>query len=158
MVDNILVNPYIAARFNAFFDFEIRLGYLQSMQRDRRTDEGWQAPMGGELGFRMSRWGVFISDDLYVGKNLMPFYRRTGLDGLAYGADLYTGDPFYGTSRTVYNRTGIGYERRFANDNVAVRAEMVFQYNGSNIYYQQLVGISARICPTLYDKKNHTRK
>ena len=157
VVDNFLLNPYIGARFTAFFDFDIRLGYLLGMQRDRMLEEGWKLPMGGELGFRMSRWGVFISNDLYVGGNLMPFYDRTGKDGLAYADDLYTGDPFYGTPHKVYNRTGIGYERSFANDSVSVRAEMVLQCTGGHVYYQQLVGISARICPTLYDKRNHKR-
>lgn len=40
VVDNMLVNPHAGVRFNAFFDFDIRLGYLQSMQRDRRTEQG----------------------------------------------------------------------------------------------------------------------
>ena len=31
VVDNILINPYIGAKFNALLDFEVRIGYLQSM-------------------------------------------------------------------------------------------------------------------------------
>lgn len=157
VVDNVLINPYIGIKFHAFFDFNIRLGYLQGMQRDRRTEEGWKAPMGGELEFRISRWGVFIDNNLYVGKNLMPFYNRTGKDDAAYADALYTGDPFYGTRHTVYNRTGIGYSRSFINERVKVYAEMVFQYNGKNMYCQQLIGVSARICPTIYDKAKHNK-
>lgn len=157
VVDNLLLNPYIGARFTAFFDFDIRLSYLQSLQRDRRTEEGWKAPMGGELYFRISRWGVFIDNNLYVGKSLTPFWNALGKDGLPYADDLYTGDPFYGTEHRVYNRTGIGYERKFLKDNLSVRAEMVLQCNGSKLYYQQLVGVSARICPTIYDKSKHKR-
>lgn len=157
VVDNVLVNPYIGIRFHAFFDFDIRLGYLQGLQRDRQLDEGWQLPMGGEFSFRFSRWGVFIDNNLYFGKNLMPFYNHTGKDGLAYGNNLYTGDPFYGTSHHIYNRTGIGYSRSFVADRVRVYAEMVLQYNGKNMYCQQLIGVSAAICPTLYDKAKHNK-
>lgn len=45
VVDNFLLNPYIGARFTAFFDFDIRLGYLLGMQRDRMLEEGWKLPM-----------------------------------------------------------------------------------------------------------------
>lgn len=158
VVDNVLINPYIGVKFDAFFAFDIRLGYLQAMQRDRLHEKGWKLPMGGEFNFRMSKWGVFIDNNLYFGKNLMPLYHTTGNDGLAYGSDLYTGDPFYGTPHNIYNRTGIGYERSFVKDRVSVRAEMVLQYNGRNMYFQQLIGVSAKICPTLYDKSKHTKK
>lgn len=157
VVDNVLINPYIGVRFNAFFDFDIRLGYLQGMQRDRRMNEGWRTPMGGELSFRMSRWGVFLDNNLYFGKNLTPFYDHTGKDGLAYASNLYTGDPFYGTRHHIYNRTGIGYSRSFVADRVRVYAEMVLQCNGKNMYFQQLIGVSAAICPTLYDKAKHNK-
>ncbi len=157
VVDNVLINPYIGVRFNAFFDFDIRLGYLQGLQRDRCLSEGWRAPMGGEFSFRFSRWGVFIDNNLYFGKNLMPLYHHVGKDSQAYASALYTGDPFYGTRHTIYNRTGIGYERSFVKDRISVRAEMVMQYNGSKMYFQQLIGVSARICPTLYDKAKHNK-
>lgn len=157
VVDNIIINPYLGARFSAFFDFDVRLGALLTMQRDRASHEGWKMPMGGEFRFRMERWGVFIENNLYVGDSLMPFYNTIGKDGEPYGGGLYAGDPFYGTTHKVYNRTGIGYERAFCNDNVKVRAEMVLQLNGKRLYCQQLVGISAAIAPTIYDKKNHKK-
>ena len=40
VVDNLVVNPYLGVAFNAFFDFDIRLGYLQTLQRDRLTGGG----------------------------------------------------------------------------------------------------------------------
>ena len=40
VVDNIVLNPYVGVNFKAFFDFDIRLGYLQTMQRDRLTGGG----------------------------------------------------------------------------------------------------------------------
>ncbi len=157
VVDNVLINPYIGAKFTAFFDWEFRLGYLQTMQQDRHLDEGWKVPMGGEFYFKFTRWGVFIDNNLYYGKNLAPMYHNLGNDGLKYGSALYSGDPFYGTRHNIYNRTGIGYERKFVGDRVSVRAEMVLQTDGTKLYCQQLIGVSARICPTLYDKAKHKK-
>ena len=48
VVDNITINPYIGVDFEAFFDFDIRLGYLQSLQRDRATGGG----LDGSYGWR----------------------------------------------------------------------------------------------------------
>lgn len=158
VVDNILLNPHIGARFSAVLDFEIRLGYLQSLQRDRQAAGGWQAPMGGELYFRMGWKGIFIDNNLYAGRSLTPFWHTVGKDGLPYAGELYTGDPLYGTTHGIYNRTGIGYERKFLDDCVSVYAEMVLQSTDSKLYFQQLIGVSARICPTIYDKTKHKKQ
>lgn len=155
VVDNMLINPYIGARFNTVIDIELRAGWLQSLQRDRRAHDGWKSPWGGEVYLRLGWKGIFIDNNLYAGKNLMPFRNTAGADGLYYGSSLYTCDPFYGTTHGIYNRTGIGYERSFLNDAISVRAEMVLQYNGAKLYCQQLVSINARICQTIYDKAKH---
>lgn len=154
VVDNITINPYIGVGFNAFFDFDIRLAYLQSLQRDRISGGGWLAPMGGELSFRMSRWGLFISNNIYVGKNLQPLYNAVGAEGTIYGADLYTADPFYGTTTGIYNRTGIGYERNFWRERIKVKAEMVLKTDGKRVYTQQIVALGVNLSPKLYDKAN----
>ena len=153
VVDNLMLNPYIGVKFNAFLDFDIRLGALVSAQRDRKTDEGWVLPAGGEFYFKMSRWGLYIDNNLYVGAGMTPYYNTVGKDGLPYADNLYTLDPFYGTQHKIYNRTGIGYCRSFAADRVSIKAEMALQYDGKKLYCQQLVGISATIAPTLYSKK-----
>ena len=158
VVDNLVVNPYLGVDFEAFFDFDIRLGYLQTLQRDRVTGGGWQRPMGGEFYFRMSRWGVFISNNLYVGNNLQPFYHSVGKEGTIYGADLYASDPFYGTTSGIYNRTGIGYERTFWKERLKVKAEMVLKTEGKRLYTQQIVALGVNIAPKLYDKANKKTK
>ena len=154
VVDDILINPYIGVNFNAFFDFDIRLGYLQSLQQDRLTGGGWQTPMGGELYLRLSRWGVFISNNLYVGKNLQPLYNLVGKEGTPYGADLYAGDPFYRTENIIYNRTGIGYERNFWKERIKVKAEFVLKTDGERLYNQQIISLAVNLSPKLYDKNN----
>ena len=152
VVDDMLINPYLGVGFNAFFDFNIRLGYLQSLQQDRLAGGGWQAPMGGELFFRMSRWGVYISNNLYVGKDLMPLYNSVGKEGTSYGADLYAGDPFYRTESGIYNRTGIGYERNFWKERIKVKAEFVLKTDGEKVYNQQIISLAVNLSPKLYDK------
>lgn len=157
VVDNALINPWLGAKFNAFFDFDVRLGYLQSYQRDRRLEDGVLFPKGGELYVKITKWGAYIDNNLYVGDNQMPFYDNRGHDGLRYAEGLYTGDVLYGTTSKVYNRTGIGYERSFSNDRVSVKAEMVLQYTGQKVMCSQLVGIAARFAPTIYDKSKHKK-
>lgn len=157
VVDNVMINPWIGAKFSAFFDFDLRLGYLQAYQRDRRLNNGTVFPKGGELYLRISKWGAYIDNNIYVGENLMPFYDVCGKDGERYAEGLYTGDVLYGTRSGIYNRTGIGYERKFCCDRVSVKAEMVLQYTGQNVMCSQLVGISAKFAPTIYDKSKHKK-
>ncbi len=158
VVDNITVNAFLGVDFTAFFDFDIRLGYLQSLQRDRLAESDWVAPLGAELFFRMSRWGVFISNNLYVGDNLQPFYNSVGKEGTPYGADLYASDPFYATPSGVYNRTGIGYERNFWKDRIKVKAEFVLKTDGERLYNQQIISLGVNIAPKLYDKTTKKTK
>ena len=40
VVDDIVINPYLGVDFKAFFNFDIRLGYLQSLQQDRLAGGG----------------------------------------------------------------------------------------------------------------------
>lgn len=152
VVDDIVVNPYIGVAFKAFFDFDIRLGYLQSLQQDRVTGGGWQTPYGTELYFRMSRWGVFVSNNFYIGDDLMPLYNSVGKEGTPYGADLYAADPFYRTESSYYNRTGIGYERNFWKERIKVKAEFVLKTDGERVYNQQIISLGVNLTPKLYEK------
>ena len=153
VVDDFVINPYIGVDFSMIVDIDARLGYLQSLQRDRLTGGGWQVPMGGELFFRVSCWGVFISNNLYVGKNLQPLYNSVGKEGTIYGADLYASDPFYGTTTGIYNRTGIGYERNLWVDRLKVKAEFVLKTDGKRLYNQQIISLAVNLAPKLYEKK-----
>lgn len=158
VVDDFVINPYIGVDFSMIVDIDARLGYLQSLQRDRLTGGGWQVPMGGELFFRVSCWGVFISNNLYVGKNLQPLYNSVGKEGTIYGADLYASDPFYGTTTGIYNRTGIGYERNLWVDRLKVKAEFVLKTDGKRLYNQQIISLGVNLSPKLYDKNKKTRE
>ena len=68
VVDLQLLNPCVRVRFNAFFDFDIKLGALLTAQRDRSFGHSWGKPCMGEFAFRISRWGLSLDERLYVGQ------------------------------------------------------------------------------------------
>lgn len=49
VVDLQLLNPCVGVRFNAFFDFDIKLGALLTAQRDRSFGHSWGKPCMGEF-------------------------------------------------------------------------------------------------------------
>ncbi len=145
VVDYFLVNPYGGIRFSAYFDFDLRLGYLQSVQRDRRIGRSW-SPKGGEFLFSMSRWGLSLRNHLFVGQNMMPMWD-------AYGSTVYTGSPFYGTTKHVYNKTAIDYERMFFHDTLGIKAGFVFHYDGVGLGVQQMLTLSVKLEKIVYKAK-----
>ncbi len=154
VVDNFTINPYLGVDFSMVVNVEARLGYLQTLQRDRLTGGGFQMPMGGEFFFKVSYLGIFLSNNIYVGKNLQPLYNSVGKEGTIYGTDLYASDSFYGTTTGIYNRTGIGYERNFCKERIKVKAEMVLKTDGKRLYNQQIISLGVNLAPKLYDKAN----
>lgn len=138
VVDHILLNPYVGYRYEGAYTFDARLGYLQSLQRDRRTEEGWKAPKGGRLALSVSRWGVCLLNELYVGENMLPFWD-------IYGYGLYAGTPFYGTPKKIYNQTAVTYNRRFFNNTVGVSAGFYFHYDGVGLGLQQILKVSVNL-------------
>jgi len=138
VTDNLLINPFVGTEFKAYFDFDIRAGFLFAPQRVRRFAEGWKKPCGGQIDFKMTRWGVKLENTLYFGENLMPYYA-------VHGAELYAGERFYSTTEHIYNRTMLGYERSFFDNSVRVEAGMIFHYDGTGLGTQQMVKLSVDI-------------
>ncbi|MEG1645223.1 MAG: hypothetical protein RR279_05180 [Alistipes sp.] len=146
VIDNILVNPYVGAKFTAYFDFDVRLGYLQGLQRDRHVEAGWVTPKGGQLDFTMSRWGVSFYNRLYVGQNQMPFYN-------SYGTDLYAGTSFYGTTEHFYEEVGFSYSQRFFHDTLGIKCGIGMEYDGTGWGTRQMLELSVNFLKTVYKKK-----
>lgn len=146
--DNLLLNPYVGWKFDAYFGFDVRTGMLFAPQRGRSVDNSWQKPCGGQIDIVIRKWGVKLENNLYVGGNLQPL-RYAVADpetGLTYGTDgLYAGESFYATTEHIYNRTWLGYENRFFNDTIAVEAGMVFHYDGTGMGTQQIVQLSVNL-------------
>lgn len=148
VTDNLLLNPHLGWAFNAFFDFDIRGGLLAAPQRGRSVDNHWRMPCGGQLDITISRWGVKLENNLYLGQNLQPLrgYIANAETGATYAAEgLYAGESFYATTKHVYNRTWLGYDRRFFHDTLHVEAGMVFHYDGTGMGTQQVVQLSVNL-------------
>ena len=146
--DYLIVNPYAGWSIEGRFAFDVKAGALFAPQRGRSVDHEWRKPYGGQLDLTISRWGVKIENNLYVGKNLQPLRGEIAnpATGITYGADgLYAGEAFYATTEHIYNRTWVGYDRRFFKDTMHVEAGMVFHYDGTGLGTQQVVKLSVDI-------------
>lgn len=147
VVDKIVINPYVGTRFNAYFDFDISLHYLQTLQRDRANEDSFRTPKGGMLQLRLSRWGLYLDEQLYVGENLQPYFSsfRSEAFPTGYGADLYSSERFFGTEGNVYNNTRIGYDRTFFDGTLSLNAYVAMQYDGYQWGTKQVVQLSVRL-------------
>lgn len=156
--DNLLANPFIGWGFNAFFDFDVRTGFLFAPQRARSLNTGWHKPCGAQIDFTMSKWGVKIQNNLYLGENLQPFYNDISNPdtGQTYGQEgLYAGERFYSTDKGIYNRTWVGYDRKFFKGTLGVQAGMVFHYDGTGMGTQQVVQLSVDLEKVFRGKNNN---
>ena len=147
VVDNMMVLPHVGARFNAYFDFDISLHYVQTFQRDRANEEKMRLPKGVMLKARMEKWGLYLDEQLYVGENLQPYYASFRSDAFpfGYGGDLYAGERLFGTADGIYNSTKIGYNKRFFNNTLHINTFIAMQYDGKVWGNKQVVQLSVRL-------------
>ena len=138
LTDNMLVNPFVGVEFDAYFDFNIKGGLLIAPQRARSLDNSWRMPKGGMLDVSLTKWGVKLENNLYLGQNLQPYYST-------YGGELYAGERFFSTTKGIYNRTEIGYDKSFFNNTLNIEAGMVFHYDGVGFGNQQVVKLSVNL-------------
>ena len=164
VVDLQLLNPCVGVKFNAFFDFDIKLGALLTAQRDRSFGHSWETPCMGEFAFRISRWGLSLDERLYVGDNIHPFFHGNDLDNgdgttthIPYGRELYPAESFFRTDQKVYSRTALSYRRSFFNDTVSVRAEFAAHHDGTALGTQQMLVVGVKLLKTVYNSKNHKK-
>ncbi|MFR9620499.1 MAG: hypothetical protein SNH63_04660 [Rikenellaceae bacterium] len=158
VVDNGLVAPYIGYghRFDGGLLFDLRVGYLQSLQQDRRYEDGWQTPAMWEFGFGVSRWGFTIENQLYLGDNLQPLYDGHTLDDgtvVTYGDMLYFGAQDFRTDGGYYNRSALSYDRVFGGGRVRLRGQLVFHTNAEGVANQQILELSVKLGKIVYKGK-----
>ena len=125
------------------------------MQRDRAVEDESHTPGGGLLQFRMSKWGVYIDEQIYVGGNLMPYYYSAPnrLFANGYGAELYAGSTLFGTrpywkgdgSSNTFFDTRIGYCNSFFGDTVSLNTFVAFQCDGENWGTRQMLELKINL-------------
>lgn len=156
VVDNAIVNPYVGTTFNAFFDFDIKLHGILTMQRDRAVEDEMQMPGGALLQLRLSKWGVYLDEQIYTGRNLMPYYYSAPNEVFAngYGSELYAGSTLFGTqpywegeidaSHTFFD-TRIGYQNSFFDNTVRLNTFIAFQCDGEKWGTRQMLQLSVNL-------------
>ena len=152
LVDNILINPYVRldlAQKTSMQTFDIRLGWLQAMQHNRKHVGHYVFPGGAHLDVEARKWNVAVKNMAFVGTDLMPYYNNFDEGGFKYGNSLYMGSPFYrvhddGTSAPgLYDRLEVAYEPSIGQY-VKIKVAAVFHFNGSHYSgSQQIVAIKA---------------
>ena len=156
VVDNAIANPYIGTQFSAFFDFDIKLHGILTMQRDRAVEEKMHMPGGALFQLRIAKWGVYINEQIYTGSNLMPYYYSAPNPAFAsgYGSDLYTGSTLFGTraywqtdklSPNLFFDTRIGYSNSFFDDTVNIDTFFAFQHDGVRMGTRQMLQLTVNL-------------
>jgi hypothetical protein len=152
VADNILAEPYIefelGGRRRVFSEFTLRLGYIQSLQRDREVSSEFKAPGLGEFSLRAVRSDLGISNSFYYGRDILPLYACTDTAGQAYADRLYLSDPFFRISPDGSDKAGF-YERLELfwapqlGRNLSLKFAVVFHANsGSYSGCQQIISLN----------------
>lgn len=164
VVDNIIVNPYLGTQFSAFFDFDIKLHAILTIQRDRAVEQSAHYPIGGMAELNISKWGVYLGEQIYTGDNLMPYYFAAPNADYAsgYGSDLYYGSTRYGTkpywikgqdsSHSIFD-TRIGYKNSFFNNSVSLNTFISIICEGNKCGTRQVLELSIKLHKDFSKKK-----
>ena len=155
VVDNILIYPFAGADFRtflpAFSALYVQVGWLQSFQRDRLYVDRFVKPGGMQIELGVERWGFGIYNTLYLGAGLMPYYDSVVEGQPAYGAELYPGDPFYRTTKNIYNRLEVYWRHRFPSG-VMFKVASVQHYDGTGWGWQQQIELEVPLSDKMFRK------
>ena len=140
VVDNVLLNPYLKLGFEHLVDIQklsLRVGWLQAMQNDRAMVGKYVFPGGAELDFEVQKWNVGIRNELFFGKDMMPYYSSVDPAGYTYSNLLYMGSPFYrvhddGKSGPgIADRLEVYYSPKIGNPYLDLKVSAIFHFNGN---------------------------
>ena len=148
VVDNFLLNPYVGADFSGWAGMQklgLRLGWLQTVQRDRALVGHFVFAGGGELLLDVKNWNAGVENRLFYSTDMMPYYDATDAAGYKYGNSLYFGDPFWqvspdGSGPGFYDRLEVYYEPVIASF-LRLRISAVMHFNGGFSGWQQIVSL-----------------
>lgn len=148
VTDNMILNAHIGRKFKTRFEYELKARFLIAPQRARTAKPGWTTPCGGQIDFSISRWGLKLENELYIGENLQPYLDivsnpDTGATFRDEG--LYAGERFYSTSEHIYNRTWLGYTQSFFKNTLLIDAGIIFHYDGTGLGTSQQVKLAVNL-------------
>lgn len=144
VVDNMMLTPFVGADISIptslrDVNLDVRVTYVQSLQRDRIMEGVWETPRGGEVFVEVEWYDVRLSNRLYVGRgSLFTYFDR-------YGEALYHGSPLYRTDRGIYDAVELSYCRSFFDGTVSVEAGMTMEYDGTGWGTRQWLSVGAKL-------------
>lgn len=164
VVDNILLNPYLHFEFAHLAKMQIlsfRLGWLQGMQNDRANVGKYVFPCGAELDIELKKWNVGIRNELFFGKDMLPYYNSTDVAGYKYGELLYLGSPFYRvhddeeTGFGLSDRLEVYYAPPIGTPYLNIKISAIFHFNGREYSgCRQMVSLKFNLQELLNRQKN----
>lgn len=156
VVDNIMLTPVVG--YKQQFEFKTKrplslmaeARYILSLQRDRRAENLWRTPQGGELLVGLEWYGVALRNRLYMGNNLQTHYDR-------YGSAVYYGLPFYRTESGIYDAIELCYKNSFFDNTINLEAGVAVEYDGTGWGTRQfiLLGVNLDYGVSLKKKINN---
>lgn len=147
--DNILAEPWVKVSTGGRLldNASLKLGYIQSLQRNRLEGSSFEAPSCVELETEISKYGFRLLNRLYFGRNLLSLYNRGDAAGNIFGERLYCSDPFFlmrddGSDEPgSYDRLSLSYSPPFGKV-LKLEFSAVFHFN--NLGYsgcQQVISL-----------------
>ncbi len=157
VVDNVLVSPYVGldlARVTGMDVADVKVAWVQTFQNDRTYVGEYVKPGGMQLDLNLSYWRLGVSNNLYLGDNLFPYWHWPYEDenGTEYAYHLYYGDPYYKTSSGVYDRLELYWEPKIIDD-VKVRISSIHHYDGHAWGWQQAVTLRLNLGGRLFGRR-----
>ncbi len=144
IVDYSALNMMVGYNYSGALDVNCKVGAFITAQRDRAEGEAsWQTPAMAELMVELKYNGLFISNELYLGKSVNPFF-----DGEGY--ELYTNECFFRGEGGVYNRTAFGYANSFFDDSVTINSAVALHYDGYAVASQYIVDVGVKLQKRVY--------
>ncbi len=154
VVDHNSVNPWIGVRLHRLFpwfeDLSLQAGWLQSIDRDRKSSAGWLDPGGITVDVGVQKWKIGIRNQFYRGLTgtgdgvQMPLWN-------SYGNRIYKGDPIFAAART-YNYTQI-YWRPAIGRGVELDLELGLHTDGRKMGFQQVIWLGVTLDDRFFRKK-----
>ncbi len=112
VVDNIMIEPYLQvdlSRKSSMDELKFKLGYIQSLQRERRFGSDFLSPALTEFAFSLSKYKIRLDNRAYFGGNIIPFYKKSDEAGIVYGTGLYHNEPFFALNDNFYDRLELSW-------------------------------------------------
>ncbi len=158
VIDLQKINPCVGFRFGGELGVDIKAGAIVAPQRNRSYGNEWLMPVMGEVTIALNYKGFALTESLYFGDNINPFFEGQTLDDgtyIEYGRDLYPSESFFRTDRGIYNRAAVAYERTFMKDILKLRAEVATHYDGYGLGTQYILRVGVNLFTTLYQCKTN---